>query len=343
MKILIILIILAMATSFATSEMQVNPSVQVQPTQQQTHPESQQPFIHHSQQQFPQPQQSFPQQPQQPFPQSQQPCLQQPQHQFPQPSQPFPQQPLQPFPRPFLPFPEQPLPQPPQESFPQPPQSYPQPPLQPFPQPPQESFPQPPQSYPQPLLQPFPQPPQQQYPEHPQQPFPRPPQEQFPNQPQQPFPWQQPSIQLYLQQQLNPCKEFLLQQCRPVSLVSYLWSKIVQQSNCQVMQEQCCLQLAQIPEQYKCTTIDSIVHAIFMQQGQRQGVQIVQQQPQPQEVGQCVLVQGRDIVQPQQLAQMEAIRSLVLQSVPAMCNFNVPPNCSTMRAPFFSLVNAGML
>nr|prf gamma hordein [Hordeum vulgare subsp. vulgare] len=299
MKILIILTILAMATTFATSEMQVNPSVQVQPTQQQPYPESQQPFISQSQQQFPQPQQPFPQQPQQPFPQSQQQCLQQPQHQFPQPTQQFPQRPLLPFTHPFLTFPDQLLPQPPHQSFPQPPQSYPQPPLQPFPQPPQQKYPE---------------------------------------QPQQPFPWQQPTIQLYLQQQLNPCKEFLLQQCRPVSLLSYIWSKIVQQSSCRVMQQQCCLQLAQIPEQYKCTAIDSIVHAIFMQQGQRQGVQIVQQQPQPQQVGQCVLVQGQGVVQPQQLAQMEAIRTLVLQSVPSMCNFNVPPNCSTIKAPFVGVV-----
>nr|ADP95492.1 75k gamma secalin [Triticum aestivum] len=240
MKTLLMLAILAMATTIATANMQVNPSGQVQCPQQQP---------------FPQPQQSSPQQPQQPFPQqSQQPFPQQPQQSSPQPQQPYPQQP-------------------------------------------------------------------------------------FPQQPQQPSPQQQqPSIQLSLQQQLNPCKNVLLQQCSPVALVSSLRSKIFPQSECQVMQQQCCQQLAQIPQQLQCAAIHSVVHAIIMQQEQREGVQILLPQSHQQHVGQGALAQVQGIIQPQQLSQLEVVRSLVLQNLPTMCNVYVPRQCSTIQAPFASIV-----
>nr|ADP95529.1 75k gamma secalin [Triticum aestivum] len=232
MKTLLMLAILAMATTIATANMQVNPSGQVQCPQQQP---------------FPQPQQSSPQQPQQPFPQqSQQPFPQQPQQSSPQPQQPYPQQP----------FPQQP----------------------------------------------------------------------------------QPSIQLSLQQQLNPCKNVLLQQCSPVALVSSLRSKIFPQSECQVMQQQCCQQLAQIPQQLQCAAIHSVVHAIIMQQEQREGVQILLPQSHQQHVGQGALAQVQGIIQPQQLSQLEVVRSLVLQNLPTMCNVYVPRQCSTIQAPFASIV-----
>nr|ADP95521.1 75k gamma secalin [Triticum aestivum] len=335
MKTLLMLAILAMATTIATANMQVNPSGQVQCPQQQP---------------FPQPQQSSPQQPQQPFPQqSQQPFPQQPQQSSPQPQQPypqqpFPQQPQQPYPQ----QPQQPSPQaqPPQQSSPQSQQPYPQEPQQLFPQSqqPQQPLPQPQQPQ-----QPFPQPqpqtqqsipqPQQPFPQ-PQQPFPQS-QEQFPqvHQPQQPSPQQQqPSIQLSLQQQLNPCKNVLLQQCSPVALVSSLRSKIFPQSECQVMQQQCCQQLAQIPQQLQCAAIHSVVHAIIMQQEQREGVQILLPQSHQQHVGQGALAQVQGIIQPQQLSQLEVVRSLVLQNLPTMRNVYVPRQCSTIQAPFASIV-----
>nr|AEW46775.1 gamma prolamin [Thinopyrum elongatum] len=248
MKTLLILIVIAMATSIATANMQVDPSGQVQWPQQQPFPQPQQPFYQQPQQIFPQPQQPFPQQPQQPFPQPQ------------QPQQPFPQsqQPQQPFPQP-------------QQQFPQPQQT-------------QQSFPQ----------------------------------------------QQQPLIQSSLQQQMNPCKNFLLQQCNPVSFVSSLVSMIFPRSDCQVMQQQCCQQLAQIPQQLQCTAIHSVVQSIIMQQEQRQGVQILRPLFQ--------LVQGQGIIQPQQPAQLEVIRSLVLRTLPTMCNVYVPPDCSTIKAPFASIV-----
>nr|AED02042.1 gamma gliadin [Dasypyrum hordeaceum] len=287
---------------------QVDPSGQVQWPQQQ-------PFPQQAQQTFPQPQQIFPHQPQQQFPQPQQ-----PQQQFPQPQQPrlpFPQQPQQPFPQPPQPQQQFPQPQQPQQPFPQ----SQQPQLQ-FPQQSQQPFPQP--SQPQ---QPFPQS------QQPQQPFPQP-QQQFPQpqQPQQSVPQQQlPLIQPSLQQQLNPCKNFLLQQCRPMSLVSSLWSIIWPQSDCQVMRQQCCQQLAQIPQQLQCAAIHSVVQSIIMQQEQRQGMHILLPLSQQQHVGQGTLLQGQGIIQPQQPAQLEAIRSLVLQTLPTMCNVYVPPDCSIIR------------
>nr|QCF42021.1 gamma-gliadin [Triticum aestivum] len=279
MKTLFILTILAMATTIATANMQVDPSGQVQWPQQQPFRQPQQPFYQQPQQTFPQPQQAFPHQPQQQFPRPQQ-----PQQQFPQP-----QQPQQPFPQPQqaqLPFPQQP-----QQPFPQPQQ-----PQQPFPQS-----------------------------QQPQQPFPQ------PQQPQQSFPQQQqPLIQPYLQQQMNPCKNYLLQQCNPVSLVSSLVSMILPRSDCQVVQQQCCQQLAQIPRQLQCAAIHSVVHSIVMQQEQQQGIQILRPLFQ--------LVQGQGIIQPQQPAQYEVIRSLVLRTLPNMCNVYVRPDCSTINAPFASIV-----
>nr|ACJ03450.1 gamma-gliadin [Triticum aestivum] len=246
---------------------------------------------------------------QQPVPQPHQPFSQQPQHTFPQPQQTFPHQPQQQFPQPQQPQQQFPQPQRPQQPFPQPQQAQ-----LPFPQQPQQPFPQPQQPQ-----QPFPQS------QQPQQPFPQ------PQQPQQSFPQQQqPLIQPYLQQQMNPCKNYLLQQCNPVSLVSSLVSMILPRSDCQVMQQQCCQQLAQIPRQLQCAAIHSVVHSIVMQQEQQQGIQILRPLFQ--------LVQGQGIIQPQQPAQYEVIRSLVLRTLPNMCNVYVRPDCSTINAPFASIV-----
>ncbi|XP_047060349.1 avenin-E-like [Lolium rigidum] len=156
--------------------------------------------------------------------------------------------------------------------------------------------------------QPFPQP-QQPFPQH-QQPFPQP-QQPFP-QPQQPFP------QPLTKQQLNQCQEFLVQKCKPVTIRSILWSWILQQSSCQVIQQQCCQQLAQIPKQLRYPAIFSIVHAIIVQQQQQQPFQ-----PQPQQVGQ-------GFIQPQQIAQFQAQLTYALQTLPAMCNVQVPLYYSTV-------------
>nr|QCF42037.1 gamma-gliadin [Triticum aestivum] len=294
MKTLLILTILAMAITIGTANIQVDPSGQVQWLQQQLVPQLQQPLSQQPQQTFPQPQQTFPHQPQQQVPQPQQ-----PQQPFLQPQQPFPQQPQQPFPQ--TQQPQQPFPQQPQQPFPQTQQ-------------PQQTFPQ--SQQPQ---QPFPQP-QQQFPQ--------------PQQPQQSIPQQQqPLIQSSLQQQMNPCKNFLLQQCNVVSLVSSIVSLILPRSDCQVMQQQCCQQLAQIPQHLQCAAIHSVVHSIIMQQQQQQqqqGLQILRPLFQ--------IIQGQSIIQ-QQSTQLEVIRSLVLKTLPTMCNVYVRPDCSTIRTPFASTVD----
>jgi hypothetical protein len=147
---------------------------------------------------------------------------------------------------------------------------------------------------------------------------------------QQPFFWQQPFFQP-LQQQLNPCRQFLFQQCIPVVAVPFLQSQILQQSSCQVMRQQCCQQLAQIPEQLRCPAIHSVVQAIIFQQQLQQ-----QQFFQPQQLGffqPWAQQLGQSFFQPQQQAQLEGLRAFALQALPAMCDVYVPPHCSIATAP----------
>jgi hypothetical protein len=87
------------------------------------------------------------------------------------------------------------------------------------------------------------------------------------------------------------------------------------------MRQQCCQQLAQMPKNLRYPAIHSIVHAIIVQQQQQQQPF----QPQPQQVGQ-------GFIPPQQLAQFQAMRTYALQTLPAMCNVQVPLYYST--APF---------
>jgi hypothetical protein len=153
---------------------------------------------------------------------------------------------------------------------------------------------------------------------------------------------QQPFFQPFLQQQLNPCRVFLVQQCSPVTTVPFLRSQILQQSSCQVMRQQCCRQLAQIPEQLRCPAIHSVVQAIIMQQQQQQFFQPQQQgffQPLAQQVIQGFFqpqaqqaIQG--FFQPQQQAQFEGMRAFALQALPAMCDVYVPPHCPVAIVPF---------
>nr|ACS36767.1 low molecular weight glutenin subunit protein [Leymus mollis] len=155
---------------------------------------------------------------------------------------------------------------------------------QPIPQQPQP-YPQQPQPYPQ-QQQPFPQQPpfsQQQQPVLPQQqacpqqqPFP---QQQTPLPQDQQLPQQQILfVQPSVLQQLNPCKVFLQQQCSPVVMTQRLArSQMLQQSSCHVMQQQCCQQLPQIPEQSRYEAIRAINYYIILQE-QQQGQGFVQPQ-----------------------------------------------------------------
>ncbi|XP_044977277.1 B3-hordein-like isoform X1 [Hordeum vulgare subsp. vulgare] len=277
--------------------------------QQQPYPQQPQPF----------PQQPIPQQPQ-PYPQQPQPFLQQPRPQQPQP---YPQQPQpfsqQPIPKQPQPYPQQPQPFP-QQPIPQQPQPYPQQP-QPFPQ-------QPPFWQQQPILS-------KQQPCTPQQPpLPQGQQDQMLVQVQIPF--VHPSIL----QQLNPCKVFLQQQCSPVAMPQRIArSQMLQQSSCHVLQQQCCQQLPQIPEQFRHEAVRAIVYSIILQEQPQQLVQGVsqpQQQSQLQQVGQCSFQQPQPqqgkqqqvpqsvFLQPHQLAQLEATASIALRTLPMMCSVNLP-------------------
>ncbi|KAM0909440.1 hypothetical protein ACQ4PT_014817 [Festuca glaucescens] len=107
-----------------------------------------------------------------------------------------------------------------------------------------------------------------------------------------------------------------------MAIVSFFPSWILQQSSCQVIRQQCCQQLAQIPKQLRSPAIHSIVHAIIVHQQQQHSFQ-----PQP---------VGQGFIQPQQIAQFQALRTYALQTLPAMCNVQVPLYYST--APFGGIV-----
>nr|ABM73525.1 glutenin subunit [Aegilops geniculata] len=262
------------------------------------------------------------------------------------------------------PWQQQPLP--PQQSFSQ------QPPFsqhqqQPLPQHPSFSQQQPPFSQQQPILSQQPPFSQQQQPVLPQQsPFSQqqqlvlPPQQQQQQLVQQQIPIAQPSVL----QQLNPCKVFLQQQCSPVAMPQRLArSQMWQQSSCHVMQQQCCQQLPQIPEQSRYEAIRAIIYSIILQEQQQGFVQPQQQQPlqsgqgvsqsqqqSQQQLGQCSFQQPQQqlgqqpqqqqqqvlqgtFLQPHQIAHLEAVTSIALRTLPTMCSVNVPLYSATTSVP----------
>nr|AGO31304.1 low-molecular-weight glutenin subunit Glu-D3 [Triticum aestivum] len=180
---------------------------------------------------------------------------------------------------------------------------------------------------------------------------------------QSPFPQQQqhqqlvqqqiPVVQPSILQQLNPCKLFPQQQCSPVAMPQRLArSQMLQQSSCHVMQQQCCQQLPQIPQQSRYEAIRAIIYSIILQEQQQVQGSIQSQQQQPQQLGQCVsqpqqqsqqqlgqqpqqqqLVQGT-FLQPHQIAQLEVMTSIALRILPTMCSVNVPLYRTTTSVPF---------
>nr|QKX46033.1 low-molecular-weight glutenin subunit [Triticum aestivum] len=181
---------------------------------------------------------------------------------------------------------------------------------------------------------------------------------------QSPFPQQQqqhqqlvqqqiPVVQPSILQQLNPCKVFLQQQCSPVAMPQSLArSQMLQQSSCHVMQQQCCQQLPQIPQQSRYEAIRAIIYSIVLQEQQQVRGSIQTQQQQPQQLGQCVsqpqqqsqqqlgqqpqqqqLAQGT-FLQPHQIAQLEVMTSIALRTLPMMCRVNVPLYRTTTSVPF---------
>nr|AEG78965.1 low-molecular-weight glutenin subunit LMW-H6-5-2 [Triticum aestivum] len=197
-------------------------------------------------------------------------------------------------------------------------------------------------------------------------PFPQQQQSPFPQQHQQ-LPQQQiPIVQPSVLQQLNPCKIFLQQQCNHVAMSQRLArSQMWQQSSCHVMQQQCCQQLQQIPEQSRYEAIRAIVYSIILQEQQQgfvqpqqqqphqsgQGVSQPQQQLQQQQLGQCSFQQPQQqqqlgqqpqqqqvpqgiFLQPHQISQLEVMTSIALRTLPTMCSVNVPLYSSTTSVPF---------
>nr|QKX46067.1 low-molecular-weight glutenin subunit [Triticum aestivum] len=267
------------------------------------------------------------------------------------------------------PWQQQPLP--PQQTFPQQPLFSQQQQQQLFPQQPsfsQQQPPfwqqQPPSSQQQPILPQQPPFSQQQQLVLPQQPpFSQQQQPVLPPQ-QSPFPQQQqqhqqlvqqqiPVVQPSILQQLNPCKVFLQQQCSPVAMPQRLArSQMLQQSSCHVMQQQCCQQLPQIPQQSRYEAIRAIIYSIILQEQQQVQGSIQSQQQQPQQLGQCVsqpqqqsqqqlgqqpqqqqLAQGT-FLHPHQIAQLEVMTSIALRTLPTMCRVNVPLYRTTTSVPF---------
>nr|ACC60293.1 low molecular weight glutenin subunit [Aegilops speltoides] len=189
-----------------------------------------------------------------------------------------------------------------------------------------------------------------------------PPQQQQQQLVQQQIPIVQPSIL----QQLNPCKVFLQQQCSPIAMPQRLArSQMWQQSSCHVMQQQCCQQLQQIPEQSRYEAIRAIIYSIILQEQQQGFVQPQRQQPQQsgqsvsqsqqqsqQQLGQCSFQQPRQqlgqqpqqqqqqqvlqgtFLQPHQIAHLEVMTSIALRTLPTMCSVNVPLYSSTTSVPF---------
>nr|ACF42089.1 low molecular weight glutenin subunit-like protein [Thinopyrum elongatum] len=324
MKTLFILSLLAVAATSAIAEMESNIIISfLKPWLQQPLP----------------PQQTLPQQQQRPIQQ-------------------------QPQPYPQIPFPPQqpPFPRQQQPSFSQQQQpSFSQQQQPPFSQQQQPSFSQqqqPPFSQQQPPVLPQ-QPPflQQQQPVLPQQPpFS---QQQQPVLPQQQIPFVHPSVL----QQLNPRKVFLQQLCSPVAMPQRLArSQMLQQSSCHVMQQQCCQQLPQIPEQSRYEAIRAIIYSIILQEQQQGQGSVESQQQQPQQsgqgvsqpqqqsqLGQCAFQQPQlqqlgqqpqqqqaphgTFLQPHQIAQLEVMTSIALRTLPTMCSVNVPLYGTTTSVP----------
>nr|UYH70105.1 low molecular weight glutenin subunit [Aegilops umbellulata] len=185
-----------------------------------------------------------------------------------------------------------------------------------------------------------------------------------PQQQQQLVQQQIPIVQPSILQQLNPCKVFLQQQCSPIAMPQRLArSQMWQQSSCHVMQQQCCQQLQQIPEQSRYEAIRAIIYSIILQEQQQGFVRPQQQQPQQsgqsvsqsqqqsqQQLGQCSFQQPQQqlgqqpqqqqqvlqgtFLQPHQIAHLEVMTSIALHTLPTMCSVNVPLYSSTTSVPF---------
>nr|ABU89793.1 avenin-like protein [Triticum dicoccoides] len=111
--------------------------------------------------------------------------------------------------------------------------------------------------------------------------------------------------QQQLQEHYTPCMTFLQPQCSPMT-VPFPQIPVDQPTSCQNVQHQCCRQLSQILEQFRCQAIHIEADAIMQQQHQQQ---------------------WQGMYQPQQPAQLESIR-MSLQALLSMCSIYIPVQCS---------------
>ncbi|KAM3399341.1 hypothetical protein ACQJBY_004623 [Aegilops geniculata] len=156
--------------------------------------------------------------------------------------------------------------------------------------------------------------------------------------------------QPFLEQDLNACTEFILQQCSTVSSselglrasrkqIVVLSQFGLRSSGCELMQRQCCEQLAQISDQDRCRAIHSIAHAILVQQ-QQVGQDFRQPQQEQQQPGQGT------VVQPQQQLGQGFIQLQQLASSNRLCHWCYKPcqqcvmcmSCSMITAPVGSII-----
>lgn len=96
-----------------------------------------------------------------------------------------------------------------------------------------------------------------------------------------------------------------LQQCTPRT-VPFTYATGEQASSCQVMRQQFCQQLAQIPEQFRCQAVNGVAQAIMQQQQQQQ--------------------QSQGSYQPEEQAHFH-IMMAALHTLPQMCAVYVPSYC----------------
>ncbi|XP_044959398.1 avenin-like b6 [Hordeum vulgare subsp. vulgare] len=115
---------------------------------------------------------------------------------------------------------------------------------------------------------------------------------------------QQPGQKLLLDQ-MKPCVTFLQHQCNPMR-TPFPQTQGEQHSSCQTVQQQCCRQLAHIPEQIRCKAIHSMEDAMMRQQHQQQWKE------------------------PQHQAQLKSIR-MSLRTLPSMCKTYVPVQCQQQQ------------
>ncbi|XP_062232449.1 avenin-like a7 [Phragmites australis] len=126
--------------------------------------------------------------------------------------------------------------------------------------------------------------------------------------------WEEPQQSFYGGVGLNSCAEYLRQQCTQVAVPYFIRrAQMWQPSICQLLRQQCCLQLRQMEPQARCQAMCAVVQSVVLQQ----------QQQQQQQQGALYVPQLPAAQSPIAVAQMA-------QNLPAMCGlYQLPSYCTT--------------